>query len=74
MGINRKGSADMNATVDQYLCIGCGACVVLCPRVFRMGEDGKSGVSQVVTEETLSQVQEAIDSCPVTAISWLEHE
>lgn len=74
MGINRKGSADMNATVDQYLCIGCGACVALCPRVFRMGEDGKSGVCQAVTEETLSQVQEAIDSCPVTAISWLEHE
>ena len=49
----------MNATVDQYLCIGCGACVALCPRVFRMGEDGKSGVSQAVTEETLSQVQEA---------------
>lgn len=64
----------MNATVDQCLCIGCGACVALCPRVFRMGEDGKSGVCQAVTEETLSQVQEAIDSCPVTAISWLEHE
>lgn len=74
MGINRKGSAYMNVTVDQYLCIGCGACVALCPKVFRLGEDGKSGVCQTVTEETLSQVQEAVDSCPVTAISWLEHQ
>lgn len=64
----------MNATVDQYLCIGCGVCVGLCPKVFRMGADGKSGVYQTVTEETLSQVQEAIDSCPVTAISWLEND
>lgn len=64
----------MKATVDQYLCIGCGVCVNLCPKVFRMGEDGKSGVVQDVTEETLSPVQEAIDSCPVTAIGWLEND
>ena len=64
----------MNVTVDQYLCIGCGICVGLCPKVFRIGADGKSGVYQCVTEQTLSQAQEAIDSCPVTAISWLENE
>lgn len=63
----------MKVAVDQYLCIGCGICVGLCPKVFRIGEDGKSGVCQSVTEETLSPVQEAIDSCPVTAISWLEN-
>ncbi|HIT25406.1 MAG TPA: ferredoxin [Candidatus Enterenecus avicola] len=64
----------MKATVDQYLCIGCGVCVGLCPQVFCMGADGKSGVYRPVTEETLSPVQEAMDSCPVTAISWLENE
>ena len=64
----------MKATVDQYLCIGCGVCVGLCPQVFCMGADGKSGAYRPVTEETLSPVQEAMDSCPVTAISWLENE
>ena len=27
--------------IDTYRCNGCGTCVVLCPEVFRMGEESE---------------------------------
>ncbi len=54
--------------VDQELCIGCGHCTELCPEVFQL-EDEKS---QVVGPDKCGtcNCQEAIDTCPVQAISW----
>jgi len=54
--------------VDQDICIGCGHCVDLCPQVFVL-EDNKS---QVIGPEKCNtcNCQEAIDTCPVEAISW----
>ena len=52
--------------VNHDLCIGCGTCESLCPNVFKM--DG--GKSTVVTEDCGDcDCQEAVDSCPVSAIS-----
>lgn len=60
--------------IDQEKCIGCGLCVSIAEKVFRMNEEGKS--------ETIEgyggiggyggKVQEAIDACPVVAISWIK--
>lgn len=55
--------------VDKDACIGCGACAGVCPKVFRMAADGKSEVSDA-TGASESEVQAAIDGCPVGAISW----
>ena len=57
--------------VDQGLCSGCGTCNALCPEYFRLGDDG---LSQVMPQESYKafSVQEAMDSCPVGAISWVE--
>lgn len=54
--------------VNHDLCIGCGTCESLCPNAFKI-EEGKS-----VTIEGAENidVQEAIDSCPVNAISLEE--
>ncbi|HAV11788.1 MAG TPA: ferredoxin [Candidatus Moranbacteria bacterium] len=53
-------------TVNEDLCIGCGTCESLCPNVFHI-ENGKS---KVVAEECGDcNCQEAVDSCPVNAIS-----
>ncbi len=52
--------------VDKNKCIGCGKCVQICPKVFKMGNDGKSAVKKNTKAEC---IKDAIDSCPVDAIS-----
>ena len=52
----------MKVCVDQELCIGCGMCASLCPDVFELNEEGKA------TAVAEGEAQEAIDSCPVSAI------
>ena len=52
--------------VNHDLCIGCGTCESLCPTIFKM-QDGKSHVVNDTCTDCDSQ--EAVDSCPVSAIS-----
>ena len=69
------------AFVDKDTCIGCTVCSALAPTVFTVKEDPQYGnefkstadeaVDQVPIE---SAVQEAIDTCPVSCISWREKE
>jgi len=55
--------------VDDELCIGCGTCVEICPDVFELGENEKAYVkNQEGCKEC--NCEEAINSCPVSAISW----
>lgn len=55
-------------TIDKNKCLGCGTCVALCPKVFKLGDDGKA---EVIDKEgdTDENIKNAIDSCPVGAIS-----
>lgn len=57
--------------VDQDPCIGCGTCVSLCPKVFKLNDNSKAEVIDQ-TADTPENIKNAIDSCPVTAISWKE--
>ncbi len=54
--------------VDKETCIGCGACASTCSEVFEMKEDGKSHVKKSAKNNEKC-IQEAIDNCPVDAIS-----
>jgi ferredoxin len=54
-------------TVDMDLCIGCGLCSELCPKVFELRDD-KAWVTNPNACDTCD-CQQAVDSCPVTAIS-----
>ncbi len=56
--------------VDEDLCTGCELCVETCPDVFEMEDD----VARVTDPEEADEdeIQEAIDNCPVEAISWKE--
>ncbi|MHC1722220.1 MAG: ferredoxin [Aminipila sp.] len=49
-------------------CIGCGLCEGTCPNVFSLKDDGKAQVDKQPNESELSQVQEAIELCPVQVI------
>lgn len=55
----------MSITVDPKKCIGCGTCVALAPKNFKMNQQNLAQViNQTITEDTKS----AKDSCPVDAI------
>jgi len=59
----------MKFSVDQALCIGCGACEETCPEVFAV-VDGKSRVKlSPVPEAHREDALQAEDGCPVGAIS-----
>ena len=63
----------MKPVVDAGLCIGCGTCEAECPEIFRLGDDG---VSHVIVEnpgeDLYGCVRDAMDACPVQAISMTE--
>jgi ferredoxin len=46
-------------------CIGCGTCASVCSEVFEM----KGAVAKVKVQKDIPCVKEAIESCPVNAIS-----
>lgn len=58
-------------TVDQELCIGCGACENLCPEVFQLQAEGKA---KVISENGRKSCdcEIAMHGCPVGAIKIVE--
>ena len=56
----------MAVTVDEAKCIGCGACVAICPAVFEMSGNGKSKVKDANGE---CDLEASKSGCPVGAIS-----
>ncbi|OEF96204.1 ferredoxin [Desulfuribacillus alkaliarsenatis] len=59
----------MKVTVDQDLCISCGACIDICSEVFDWNDDGKAEAkTDSVSSELEDSVREASESCPTDAI------
>ena len=62
----------MKFSVDQELCIGCGACEGTCPEVFEL-QNGKSQVKlDPVPEAHQASALDAEGACPVGAISHVD--
>ena len=57
--------------VDQDVCTGCELCTQIAANTFRMYEAGVSEVSDPQGDDEQA-IQEAMDSCPVSCISWGE--
>lgn len=64
---------------EREKCIGCGACVAICPKFWEMKDDNKSHLigsslspegneELTINENEISCNQEAADSCPVSII------
>jgi ferredoxin len=64
----RRDVVNRSIQVDTDTCVGSGWCVNLAGGVFRLGPDGKSRVVDP-TGESPEAIEEAVDSCPVSAIS-----
>jgi ferredoxin len=58
--------------IDEDLCTGCGTCEDICPEVFEIGSDGLAHVVKDADCEVAECCEEAIEECPVEAISWEE--
>ena len=57
----------MKISVDKKKCIGCGTCVVIAPKTFKLTDDGKAEVINP-PGDSQNSIKEAVDSCPVQAI------
>ena len=57
----------MKISIDKNLCIGCGTCVAIASKTFKLDSDGKAEVSEPAGDKERT-IKETIDSCPVSAI------
>lgn len=59
----------MKVKVNDDACIGCGACTAIAPEVFEMNDEGLSTtIVDEVSEDSIDNAKEAIESCPTGAI------
>jgi ferredoxin len=63
----RDVDMDIEVELDTGTCVGSTWCTTIAARTFVMGADGKAHVGDV-GDATLQELQEAEDSCPVSAI------
>ena len=55
--------------VDQDKCLRCGMCTGICPDVFSFDDEGNIKVNnEIIDEGNTDSVNDAMNSCPVTAI------
>lgn len=60
----------MKAFVDKDSCIGCEACVDICPEVFSMDDEGISvAIDGELAADLVESAEEAMECCPVSAIT-----
>lgn len=53
---------------DRNLCIRCELCCAICDEIFRINDQGTAEAYQPVNNENRDTLQEAMNSCPVSAI------
>lgn len=65
----RAKAAGLRLTIDRNECIGCGTCVEHEDGVFHLNDN--EGKAYVINQlGVMEGIQDAIDACPVTCISW----
>ena len=59
----------MKVKVDEDLCVGSGNCEATCPKIFKLIDGIARVQADPVPEEEEDCAQEAVNGCPVGAIS-----
>jgi ferredoxin len=54
--------------LEREKCIGCGTCESLCPKYWKLADDGKTEFLGPAELDEIGCNQEAVDSCPVQCI------
>ena len=59
----------MRIRIDKDLCIGCEACIDICPEVIEMQDDlAITRIEDEIPEDLEDAVREAVEACPSQAI------
>ena len=58
----------MKVIVNKDVCLGCGACVAICPTVFELSDEGYAVVKEA-PDADVEIVNQAKEGCPASAIS-----
>ena len=65
----------MRVRIDKDLCIGCEACIDICPEVLEMQDDlAETKIEDDIPEDLEEAVREAAEACPSQAIEIEEDE
>lgn len=64
----------MKMTVDENTCIGCGACVATCDKVFGFDDNCAKVIVDEIPNELANDAMDALEGCPVNAISVVDSE
>lgn len=57
--------------IDEEKCCGYGLCAEACPEVFEVSAEGMAHVLvDVVDAELIPRVKEAVEACPMGAVSF----
>jgi len=72
MKVPRKTVCQMKKLfVNKETCVGSQACIAIAPEVFELDENSRSQVKDQKGANE-STIEDAINACPVRAISWIE--
>lgn len=58
----------MKMMVDKNACIGCGACVGTCDKVFGFDDNYAEVIVDEIPEKLKEEAMDALEGCPVDAI------
>jgi len=64
-----RGRITMKAVIDKNMCTGCGLCPDICPEVFELDGDTARVKVDIVPPGVEDACREAMEMCPVEAIS-----
>ena len=63
----------LRLSVDHNLCVGNAMCETFAPKVFVLNDDRQSEVADPEAD-TLENIMEAAENCPVSAITVVDDE